>query len=171
MDWATKRLHMGAGLASYDVIIVGGGPAGLSAALVLDEGKPRNAAAQALHGFLSRDGIAPSELLRISHEQLEKYETIHLLTARVEDGVCLEDGFEVITGNGQRFRGRKLMLATGVVDALPSLDTGLSFTGLTVIETVASSLVSAAEQVALGGLQLSGSPRSVTVYLKLSGPL
>jgi thioredoxin reductase len=142
MDWATKRLHMGAGLASYDVIIVGGGPAGLSAALVLgrarrrvlvlDEGKPRNAAAQALHGFLSRDGIAPSELLRISHEQLEKYETIHLLTARVEDGVCLEDGFEVITGNGQRFRGRKLMLATGVVDALPSLDGFWEFYGRSV---------------------------------------
>lgn len=115
----------------YDVIIVGGGPAGLSAALVLgrarrhvlvlDEGTPRNAASQALHGFLSRDGIAPLELLRLSREQLEKYETIHLLTARVEDGACSEDGFEVTTGNGRRFRGRKLILAMGAVDELPSI--------------------------------------------------
>jgi thioredoxin reductase len=132
MDSATAHLDGGSELFPYDVLIVGGGPAGLSAALVLgrarrrvlvlDAGTPRNAASQALHGFLSRDGIAPSELLRISREQLEKYETIHLLTARVEDGVCAEDGFEVTTANGRRFRGRKLILAMGVVDALPSIE-------------------------------------------------
>ena len=64
----------------FDVIIVGGGPAGLSAALVLgrsrrrvlicDSGKPRNAVSHAAHGFFSRDGIAPAELLQIGREQL-----------------------------------------------------------------------------------------------------
>jgi len=70
----------------YDVIIVGAGPAGLSAALVLgrcrrrvlvcDSGRPRNAASQALHGYLTRDGIAPAELLRIGRDQLRQYDTI-----------------------------------------------------------------------------------------------
>lgn len=132
MAWIVDRQREGAGLFVWDVIIVGGGPAGLSAALVLgrarrhglvlDAGAPRNAASQALHGFLSRDGITPSELSRISREQLRKYETIHLLTAGVEDGSRSDDGFEVTTGDGRRFRGRKLILATGVIDALPSID-------------------------------------------------
>jgi thioredoxin reductase len=64
----------------FDVIIVGAGPAGLSAALILgrcrrrvllcDTGQPRNAASQALHGFLTRDTIEPSEFLRLGREQL-----------------------------------------------------------------------------------------------------
>jgi thioredoxin reductase len=63
-----------------DVVIVGGGPAGLSAALMLgrcrrrvvvcDEGRPRNASARALHGYLTRDGVPPRELLRLGREEL-----------------------------------------------------------------------------------------------------
>jgi thioredoxin reductase len=68
----------------YEVIIVGGGPAGLSAALVLgrcrrrvllcDEGRPRNEASHAVHNFLSREGTAPDELLRIARSQLRPYD-------------------------------------------------------------------------------------------------
>lgn len=68
---------------SYDAIIVGGGPAGLSAALILgrcrrrvlvcDAGSPRNAASRSLHGFLTRDGTRPLELLRIGRGQLARY--------------------------------------------------------------------------------------------------
>lgn len=86
-----------------DVIIVGGGPAGLNAALVLarcrrnvmlfDDGKPRNAASHALHGFLSRDGIAPSELLAIARSQLEKYPSIVVDSDRVVDASRDESGF------------------------------------------------------------------------------
>lgn len=75
-----------------DVIIVGAGPTGLSAALILglslkrvlviDSGKPRNALSHAANSFFSRDGIAPSELLQIGREQLQKYETVKFQTGK-----------------------------------------------------------------------------------------
>ena len=78
-----------------DVIIVGGGPAGLSAALVLaracrtvlifDHGHPRNAATRHMHGFLSREGIPPGEFLRIAREDLKKYDTVRLEHAEVRE--------------------------------------------------------------------------------------
>jgi thioredoxin reductase len=78
-----------------DCIIVGGGPAGLSAALLLgrcrgtvlvfDHGRPRNAAAIAMHGFLSRDSIPPSEFRQICRDQLKRYETIGICDSEVTD--------------------------------------------------------------------------------------
>lgn len=116
----------------YDCIVVGGGPAGLSAALMLgrcrrrvlvcDAGEPRNRRAHAAHGFLTRDGIAPGALLRIAREQLAPYETVELRTAEVVDAVGGGEGYEVRCADGARFRGRKLLLATGVVDELPAID-------------------------------------------------
>jgi thioredoxin reductase len=125
---------------SFDTIIVGGGPAGLSAALllgrslksvlVIDSGKPRNAVSHGANGFLSRDGIAPSELLQIGREQLAKYDSVKFYSGKVIDAQHLNssatgtgrDGFEVTIDNGERFTARKLLLATGVKDILPDID-------------------------------------------------
>ncbi|WP_437484197.1 NAD(P)/FAD-dependent oxidoreductase [Sorangium sp. So ce1014] len=119
-----------ADVRGYDVIIIGGGPAGLSAALILgrcrrrvlvcDSGRYRNHAAHAMHGFLSRDGIAPSELRRIGREQLQPY-GVEIREAAVADVRREATRFEVTMEGGERLLCRKLLLATGLVDRLPDL--------------------------------------------------
>lgn len=123
----------------YDVIIVGAGPAGLSAALILgrcrrrvlvcDNGHPRNAVSHALHGFLTRDGIEPGELLRIGREQLRQYETVEVRGITVVDAVRKEESFEVTLEDGRCETARKLLLAGGVVDELPQIDGFAEFYG------------------------------------------
>jgi thioredoxin reductase len=116
----------------YDVIIVGAGPAGLSAALILgrcrrrvlvcDSGRPRNAASLAMHGFLTRDGVNPHEFLRLSREQLRQYETVAIRNCEVTAATCRTDArFEVTIENEERLTGRKLLIATGVLDNLPGI--------------------------------------------------
>ncbi|HEX9369083.1 MAG TPA: NAD(P)/FAD-dependent oxidoreductase [Vicinamibacterales bacterium] len=115
----------------YDVIVVGAGPAGLSAALMLgrsrrrvlvcDTGTPRNAAARTIHGLLSRDGIAPLELLRIAREQLRPYDTVELRDVEVTAAECRDARFRVTLAGGSTLDTRKLLIATGVVDNLPDL--------------------------------------------------
>ncbi len=123
----------------FDCIIVGAGPAGLSAALILgrcrrrvlvcDAGKPRNEASKALHGFLTRDGIPPAELLKIGREQLRTYEGVELLEIEVTDAKRNQDGFDVTLKDGVILSSRKLLLATGVVDHLPEIAGIESFYG------------------------------------------
>ena len=114
----------------YDVVVVGGGPAGLSAALVLgrcrrrvlvcDSGTPRNAASTALHGYLTRDGTAPLELLRLGREELEPY-GIEFRRVEITDVAHVEEAFELTLAGGARVRSRSVLLATGVRDHLPSV--------------------------------------------------
>jgi thioredoxin reductase len=118
--------------ALLDVIIVGGGPAGLSAALMLgrcrrsvlvfDNHAPRNASSHALHGYLTRDGIPPAEFLRLARAELKTYSTVDVRDGEVVQAQCGSDGrFSVGLSDGQRFRSRKLLLATGVCDNLPDI--------------------------------------------------
>jgi thioredoxin reductase len=111
----------------YDVVIIGGGPAGLSAALVLgrarrkvalvDSGEPRNAAAHESHGFLTRDGVPPAELLRLGREEVKGY-GVEVLDDRV---VSAAVGFTVRLESGVELRARKLLVTAGVRDELPDV--------------------------------------------------
>lgn len=115
----------------YDVVIVGGGPAGLSAALILgrarrsvlvcDTGHPRNARSRAMHGFLTRDGIAPADFLRTARGQLATYPSIELRRIEAVNAVCRSGGFDVTLANGETVQSRKLLIATGVTDNVPDV--------------------------------------------------
>ena len=118
---------------AWDVVIVGAGPAGLSAALILgrcrrtvlvcDTGRPRNAASQALHGYLTRDGIDPADFLEMGRRELARYETVELRHVEVTEAACREDKqFDVTLADGTVVQSRKLLLATGVVDNRPEID-------------------------------------------------
>jgi thioredoxin reductase len=114
----------------YDTLIVGGGPAGLSAALMLgrcrrrvmlcDTGSPRNARARALHGFLTRDGTPPLELLDMGRRELTEYgiESRHIA---VIDIAQAPDSFDVTLADDTRVRARTVLLASGICDDIPAI--------------------------------------------------
>ncbi|MEU2727143.1 NAD(P)/FAD-dependent oxidoreductase [Streptomyces griseoviridis] len=112
----------------YEVIVVGGGTAGLSAGLVLgrsrrrtlvvDAGEPRNAPAAHLHGYLSRDGMAPGEFLAVGREEIARY-GVELVRDRAVDAERDGPGFAVTLAGGRTVRGRALVVATGLKDELP----------------------------------------------------
>jgi thioredoxin reductase len=117
--------------ANYDTIIVGGGPAGLSAALVLgrcrrrilvcDSGHYRNAASDSVHGFFTRDCAPPVELLRLGREQLEPY-GVEYRCIEVRASCTHEVGFKVTLSDGAECLTRKLLIATGVRDRVPKIE-------------------------------------------------
>jgi thioredoxin reductase len=118
-------------ITMYDVVIVGGSFAGLSAALmlgrarrrvlVLDAGTPRNAPAEHAYSLLSRDGISPFELLCLSREELSVYDSVEFRVGQVAGAVAEEGGFNLTSTDGQQIEARKLILATGVTDVLPEI--------------------------------------------------
>ncbi|MEU5127389.1 NAD(P)/FAD-dependent oxidoreductase [Streptomyces mobaraensis] len=117
--------------SDVDVVVVGGGAAGLSGAVtlarsrrsvvVVDSGEPRNGPASGVHGLLSRDGIAPGELLRTGREEVTAYGG-RVIDDRAVSAARDGDGFVVVTAGGRRFRARRLLVATGLVDRLPEID-------------------------------------------------
>ena len=118
-------------MSNFDVVVIGGGAAGLSAALVLsrarrkvlvvDSGTPRNAPARHMHGFLSRDGLPPGDLLAIGRDEVRGYGAVVLDGAVTELGRCGTSGFRVVLADGQRLSARRLLVATGLRDELPDI--------------------------------------------------
>lgn len=115
----------------YDVIVVGGSFAGMSAALqlararqhvlVIDAGLPRNRFADAAHGFLGQDGRSPSAIMRDAACQLLRYPTVEILSGEARDAAAIHDGFVIgLSGGGER-RAKHIVLATGVADELPAI--------------------------------------------------
>ena len=116
--------------SSYDVVVVGGGAAGLNGALmlarsrrtvvVIDAGQPRNAPAEGVHGLLARDGMAPSELLERGRTEVRSYGG-SVVTGTVTTVDRLTTGFAVRLADGRIISARRLLVTTGVVDELPDV--------------------------------------------------
>lgn len=113
-----------------DVIIIGGGAAGLSGALllgrsrrsviVIDAGQPRNAPAEGVHGFLSRDGVAPLELTRQGRADLAQYD-VQIEDGSVVNAERIDGGFRVSLESGASFEAKRVLVTTGLVDELPNI--------------------------------------------------
>lgn len=113
-------------MKTVDVAIVGGGPAGLSAGLMLgramkqvmiiDEGRPRNAVTREAHGFLTQDGISPQEFRRIAQEQLRVYPSVSQLEDTIQSITGEEGRFVLETASGMKIVSKKLLFAAGMKD-------------------------------------------------------
>jgi thioredoxin reductase len=117
-------------LDEYDVVVIGGGPAGLNGALmlarsrrsvaVIDASEPRNAPADAMHGLLGHDGLPPHELLERGRAEVRGYGG-HVVNGEVVSAVRDEDSFVVTLTDSRRARARRLLVTTGLVDELPDV--------------------------------------------------
>ncbi|MCO6011348.1 NAD(P)/FAD-dependent oxidoreductase [Actinoallomurus purpureus] len=115
---------------NYDVVVVGGGPAGLSGALalararrsvlVVDAGEPRNAPAGHVHNYLAREGTPPADLVAAGRAEVTGYGG-EVIAGRVEAVARRGDGFLVTLDGGRGVRARRLLLTTGLVDELPDV--------------------------------------------------
>lgn len=116
----------------YEVIIIGGSYAGLSAAmalgrsrrqvLVIDSGKPCNSTTPHAHNFLTEDGVAPAAIISKAKQQVLSYPTIAWIEGKAIKTTRQDEGFEVvIEGNEEKFHGKKLLLATGITDIMPEI--------------------------------------------------
>ena len=115
-----------------DCAIIGGGPAGLNAALVLgrarrtvlvfDDNQPRNAVTQEMHGFLTRDGVKPDEFRHLAHQDINTYPSVKIRPTRITGVRNYVGLFELVEDNGAVVQARTIILATGLKETLPTID-------------------------------------------------
>jgi thioredoxin reductase len=140
-----------------DVVIIGGGPAGLSAALnlgrarasvvVVDAGRPRNAATLRSHGFLTRDGIPPLELRKLARAELAAYPNVRVLDRTVVTALLEKDGHDdlrfiaALQGRGAGIppavAARSVLVATGLRETLPGIPNLRAFYGMSIFSCAA----------------------------------
>lgn len=117
---------------NYEVIIIGGSNAGLSAAmalgrslrsiLVIDSGLPCNRFTPHSHNFITHDGSRPSEILTLAKNQVARYETVSFVDGLAVKAERVADKFVIRTAGGQTFTGKKLIIATGIKDLFPDIE-------------------------------------------------
>lgn len=128
---------------SFDVIIIGGSYAGLSAGmalgralrsvLIIDSGKPCNIQTPHSHNFITQDGKTPKEISTLAKQQVEKYETVKFYNGLATNGIKIENGFEITTQTKDKFTAKKLIFATGVKDIMPDIKGFSECWGISVI--------------------------------------
>lgn len=127
----------------FDVIIIGGSYAGLSAAmtlgrslkqtLIIDSGDPCNKKTPHSHNFLTQDGKAPNEISSLAKEQVKRYDSVHFFDGFASEGVKKDNQFEIKTESGHSFFGKKLIFASGIRDIMPDIKGFSECWGKTVI--------------------------------------
>ena len=170
----------------YDVVIVGGGPSGLSGALALararkrvlvcDAGPRRNAAAEHIHNFVTRDGTAPDDFRRVGRQQLAAYPNVRVQDARVESITGTRGAFRVALGS-EVVEARRILLSTGMIDEMLPIDGFRELWGRAIFQCPychgweaqdrrwgALALASAASHLLPFALQARGWTRDVVVF-------
>lgn len=127
----------------FDVIIIGGSYAGLSAAmalgrslrkvLVIDSGLPCNRQTPHSHNFLTQDGKSPQEISSLATIQVEQYDTVEFFNGLATYGTKKENEFQIEMQSGENFRSKKLIIATGITDLLPDIKGMSASWGISVI--------------------------------------
>lgn len=127
----------------FEVIIIGGSYAGLSAAmalgrslrnvLIIDGGQPCNKQTPHSHNFITQDGKTPNEISTLAKHQVEKYETVKFYKGFATNGTKTINGFEITTDVNDKFTAKKLILATGVKDVMPDIEGFAECWGISII--------------------------------------
>lgn len=127
----------------FDVLIIGGSYAGLSAAmalgralkniLIIDNGKPCNSQTPHSHNFITQDGKTPKEISTLARQQVEKYTTVNFYNGLAVSGKKTARGFEITTEKKETFSAKKIIFATGVKDIMPDLEGFSDCWGISVI--------------------------------------
>ena len=128
---------------NFDVIIIGGSYAGLSAAmalgrslrnvLIIDNAQPCNIQTPHSHNFLTQDGKTPSEISNLAKQEIEKYKTVKFHKGLATSGIKIANGFEIKADTNDKFTARKLIFATGIKDTMPEIKGFAECWGISII--------------------------------------